>query len=333
MSGHMHRRSLLSLLGTAPAVWPLVARAQQGGRMRRVELLASGFEDDAPQLARVTAFREALAKLGWTEGRNVRFDARTARNDANQLRTYAAELVATSPDVIFAVGVVAATTLRQATQTVPIVFAQIAGPVELGFVASVPRPGGNMTGFALFEPSIAVKWLELLKEIAPNVSRASFLYDPINPSSGAILSALQGAALTFGVSISGAIVNKPDAITPTIEQFAREPNGGLIVYHSSVNSLHRDRIITLAACYKLPAVYLYRYYVEDGGLASYGVDLYEGYRQAATYVDRILKGEKPADLPVQFPTRYQLVINLKTAKALGTDPPVFLLARTDEVIE
>ena len=328
----MRRREFVGLLGGA-AAWPMGAGAQQGGRMRRVGLLASGFEDDAPQMARITAFREALAKLGWVEGRNVRFDVRSAGADRDRMRTHATELVATRPDVIFAVGVVATAALQQATQTVPIVFAQIAGPVELGFVASVPRPGGNMTGFALFEPGIGGKWLELLKELAPHVTRASFLYDPIYPSAPAVLSALEAAAHTLGVDFSGAIINEPDAIAPMIEQFAREPNGGLIVYQSSVNSLHRARIIALAARHKLPAVYLYRYYVEDGGLASYGVDLYEGYRQAATYVDRILKGEKPADLPVQFPTRYELIINLKTAKALGIDPPVFLLARADEVIE
>jgi putative ABC transport system substrate-binding protein len=327
----MQRRAFLTLLGTSAAAWPLAAGAQQRGRMRRVTVLFSGFGEDQPNAARITVFRDALAKLGWTEGRNVQLDVRSASGD--QLRTSAAQIVAARPDVIVPVGVTAAVVLQQATRSVPIVFAQISGPVELGFVASVPRPGGNMTGFALFEPSIAVKWLELLKEVAPLVTRVAFLFDPTNPSSHFSLSALQAAAPTLRVDLSGATISNPEEITPTIEQFAREPNGGLIVYQSSVNSLHRDRIIALAARHKLPAVYLYRYFVVDGGLASYGVDLYEGWQQAATYVDRILKGEKPSDLPVQFPTKYQLVINLKTAKALGLDPPVFLLARTDEVIE
>jgi putative tryptophan/tyrosine transport system substrate-binding protein len=330
---HIRRRELITLLGGAAAAWPVAARAQQAGRTRRVAVLASGFEDDLQNAARITSFRDALAKLGWADGRNVRLDVRSAGGDRNRLQTLAADVVATRPDVIFAAGVNATEVLQQTTQTVPIVFAQIAGPVELGFVTSVPHPGGNMTGFALFEPGIAGKWLELLKELAPHVARVSFLYDPVSPSGRASLSALQTAAPTLGVELSGAMLRNADEITPTIEQFAREPNGGLIVMQTALNSLHRDRIIALAAHHKLPAVYLYRYFVVDGGLASYGVDLYEDYRLAATYVDRILKGEKPGDLPVQFPTRYELVINLKTAKALGLDPPVYLLARTDEVIE
>jgi putative ABC transport system substrate-binding protein len=329
----MRRREFIGMLGAVATVAPLSVQAQQSGRMRRVGVLSVSSERDSAVVARLDAFRDGLQKLGWVEGRTIRLEYRFANGNLQALRSHAAELVQTAPDVIFSVGTTPMTVLQPATNTIPIVFAQISDPVELGFVARVPRPGGNITGFALFETRIAVKWLEVLKELAPNVKRVAFLYDPSNPASPSYLSALNATAATLGVQVSGAVVRNADEIAPAVAEAAREPNGGLIVPQTAVNTLHRHQIIALAAQHKLPAMYLYRYYVEEGGLVSYGVDLNDGYRRAASYVDRILKGERPGDLPVQFPTKYELVINLKTAKALGLDPPILLLARTDEVIE
>jgi putative tryptophan/tyrosine transport system substrate-binding protein len=326
----MRRREFIAGLGGA-AAWPFAARAQT--ERRRIGYLSVNSDSDLTVLARLNVFRDELQKLGWTEGRNVRLDYRFAANNLDRLRSYATELVEMMPDVIFSAGTTALTVLRPTTRTIPIVFAQVSDPVELGFVPSVSRPGGNITGFALFETHIAVKWLEVLKEIAPSLRRVLFIYDPTNPASRGYLSAMEASASPLGVQVSGAIVRNVDEIAPTIEAFAREPNGALVVMQVAVNSIHRDLIIALAARHKLPAVYMYRLYVADGGLASYGVDISDGYRRAASYVDRILKGERVGDLPVQFPTKYELVINLKTAKALGLTIPETLLATADEVIQ
>jgi putative ABC transport system substrate-binding protein len=283
--------------------------------------------------ARIAAFRAELQKLGWVEGVNLRLDSRMAAGDVELLRSYAQELVALTPDVLFSAGTTPLTALQRETRTIPIVFAQVSDPVGLGFVSNVPRPTGNITGFALFETGIAVKWLELLKEIAPGIKRVAFIYDEANPASRSYLSVLEASASHFNVQISGALVQNVDDIIRTVTQFAREPNGALIIMQVPVNSVHRGQIIELADRHKLPAVYFYRYYVADGGLASYGVDIIDGYRRAASYIDRILRGATVSELPVQFPTKFELVINLKTAKAIGLAIPPTLIARADEVIE
>ena len=271
--------------------------------------------------------------MGWTDGRNVRIDIRWGAGDADRIRKYAAELVALAPDVILATGSAAVGPLLQATRTVPIVFVHVADPVGAGFVESLARPGGNATGFTTFEYGMSGKWLELLKEIAPGVTRAAVLRDPAIAAGIGQFGAIQSVAPSLGVEVSPVDVRDAGEIERAVAAFARAPNGGLIVTASALAIVHRDLIITLAARHKLPAVYFARYFVTGGGLISYGPDLVDQYRRAAGYVDRILKGEKPADLPVQAPTKYELVINLKTAKALGLDVPPTLLARADEVIE
>ena len=301
--------------------------------MRRIGVLMPSAADDPEFQARMTAFVQGLAQLGWLDGRNVRIDTRWGVADADRIRKYAAELVALAPDVILAAGGAVVPPLLQATRSVPIVFTQTPDPVGAGFVQSLARPGGNVTGFTIFEYGISAKWLELLKEIAPRVTRAAVIRDAAIASGTGQWGALQSVAPSFGVELSP--VNMLDAgeIERAIAAFARSPNGGMILTGSALAVFHRDLIVTLAARHKLPAVYYDRHFVAGGGLISYGPNSIDPHRRAAGYVDRILRGEKPADLPVQAPTKYELVINLKTAKALGIEMPASVLARADEVIE
>jgi putative tryptophan/tyrosine transport system substrate-binding protein len=312
---------------------PLAAHAQQAERMRRIGVLINLTADDPEGRARLAAFLEGLSELGWTDGRNVRIDARWAPGNVDQFRTYAAELVALAPDVILAATTPGVTALQQATRTIPIVFVTLIDPVSAGFVSNLARPGGNITGFALYEYGTSAKWLELLKEIAPGVRRVAVVRDPTLVSGTGQLAAIQAVAPSFSVELTQVDARDTGEIERGIVAFARSTNGGLIVTASPLQAAHRKLIITHAARHRLPAVYPFRYNVADGGLISYGPNSIDPYRRAATYVDRILKGEKPADLPVQAPTKYELVINLKTAKALGLDVPATLLARADEVIE
>jgi len=327
----VRRREFITLLGGA-AAWPLAARAQQGKPMRRIGVLMNLAIDDSEGQTRITAFVQGLQQLDWSVGSNLRIDYRWGAGDAERFRRYAAELVALAPDVILASGATV-TALQQVTRTIPIVFAQVTDPVGLGVVESLARPGSNATGFTPSEFGISAKWLELLKEVAPGVTRAAVLRDPIVTAGPAQLAAIQGVAPSFGVELKPVDIRDRSAIERALASFARSPNGGLIVTVTPAAAVHRHLIITLAARHRLPAVYGYRYFVMDGGLISYGPDTIDQYRRAAGYVDRILKGEKPADLPVQAPTKYELVINLKTAKALGLTVPDKLLAIADEVIE
>jgi ABC-type uncharacterized transport system substrate-binding protein len=329
----MRRRQFITLLGGAAAAWPLAARAQQGERMRRIGVLMDFPADDPESQARIAAFLQGLQASGWSVGRNARIDYRWSAGDADRMRKYATELVALAPDIILASGSPAVGALQQATRTVPIVFASVADPVGAGFVASLARPGGNATGFMLLEYGMSAKWLELLKEIAPNVTRAVVIRDPTLASGSGQLGAIQAVAPSFGVELTPVGVRDADEIERGVATFARSSNGGLIVTASNVATLHRDLIVTLAARHRFPAVYSNRLFVTGGGLISYSPDRIDQFRRAAAYVDRILKGEKPADLPVQAPTKYELAINLKTAKALGLEVPPTLLARADEVIE
>jgi putative ABC transport system substrate-binding protein len=329
----MKRREFISLLGGAAVAWPLAVRAQQGERMRRIGVLTNLAADDPEGQVRNTAFAQALAQLGWTVGDNLRIEQRWAAGDADRLRTYAAELVALKPDVILATGNAGAAPLLHATRTVPIVFVIVPDPVGAGFVDSLARPGGNATGFTSFEYGLSAKWLELLKEIAPSLTRAGVLRDPALAAGPAQFAAIQSMAPSLGVEVSPVNVREPAEIERAIAAFARSANSGLIVTGSALVAVHRHRIIAVAARHKLPAVYPERSYIHDGGLISYGPNFLDQYRRAAGYVDRILNGEKPADLPVQAPTKYELVINLKTAKGLGLTVPDTLLARADEVIE
>jgi putative ABC transport system substrate-binding protein len=329
----MNRRAFITLLGGA-AAWPLAARAQQGERMRRIGVLMASAADDSVYQAHIAAFLRGLAQLGWTDGRNVRIDTRWATSNADDLRRHAAELAALAPDVLVAAtGTATAAPLLQATRTVPIVFVQVIDPVGAGFVASLARPGGNATGFTSFEYGLSGKWLELLKQIAPSMTRAAVLRDPAVASGIGQFAAIQAVAPSLGVELSPIDARDAPEIERAVTAFARSGNSGLIVTPSPVANRHRDLIATLATRHRLPAVYGSRHYVAAGGLISYGPDLIDQYRRAASYVDRILKGEKPADLPVQAPTKYELVINLKSAKPLGLDVPPTLLARADEVIE
>ena len=327
------RRELLVALGGAAATWPLAARAQQGERMRRIGVLQSLAADDAEGQARLAAFAQGLQQSGWIIGRNVRIDTRWAAGDAERIRRYAAELVALTPDVILVVGAPATGSLLQTTRAVPIVFVNVPDPVGAGFVETLARPGGNATGFMNFEYGISGKWLELLKEIAPGVTRVAVLRDSALAAGSGQLGAIQSVAPSFKVELRPIDVRDVGEIERALAAFARASNGGLIVTGSSLAVVHRDLIVTLAARHKLPAVYFQRVYVTDGGLISYGPDFIDQYRRAAGYIDRILKGEKPADLPVQAPTKYELVINLNTARALGLEVPPTLLARAHEVIE
>jgi ABC-type uncharacterized transport system substrate-binding protein len=329
----MRRRAFITLLGGAATAWPLAARAQQAERMRRVGILLPAAADDLEFQAWLGAFLQALAQLGWTEGRNVRIDTRWATTNAADIRKHAAELAALAPDVILASGTSTVGPLLQATRTVPIVFPTVVDPVGAGFVDSLARPGGNATGFLLFEYSLAGKWLELLKEIAPGVTRVAVLRDSAIPSGTGQFGAIQTAAPSLGVEVNPVNMRDASEIEGAIATFARSPNGGLILTASGMAFLHHGLVIALAARHKLPTVYYERFFATAGGLICYGPDRVDQYRRAAGYVDRILKGEKPADLPVQAPTKYQLVINLKTAKALGLAIPPTVLTRADEVIE
>jgi putative ABC transport system substrate-binding protein len=327
----MRRRAFISLLGGVSAAWPLAARAQQPQKMRRIGVLMNLAADDPEALSRITAFVQGLQQLGWTEGRNMRIDTRWGAGDAARFHRYAEELLALVPDVVLASGTPAIQALQQATRTVPIVFASVGDPVGMGLVASLARPGGNVTGFTPMEFGFGAKWLELLKEIAPRVTRVAVLRDlTIGPAQ---LSAIQAVAPSFGVELSTVGVREASEIERAIAAFARSSNAGMIVTASTSAAVHRELIVALAARHRLPAVYSFRYYATRGGLISYGPDTTDPFRHAAGYVDRILKGEKPGDLPVHQPTKYQLVINLKTAKALGIEMPASVLARADEVIE
>ena len=326
----LRRREFIALLGGA-AAGPLAARAQQAERMQRIGVLMNVAADDAEGRGRVAAFQQALQQLGWADGRNVRIDYRWAAGDAGSFQRYAEELLALAPDVILASATPSVQALRQVSRTVPIVFANVGDPVALGFVDSLARPGGNTTGFTPYEFGFAAKWLELLKEIAPRVTRVAVLRDlTIGP---AHLSAIQTVAPSFNGELSVVGVRDASEIERSVTAFARSPNGAMIVTASTSAVVHRNLITMLAARHGLPAVYSFRYFVTAGGLISYGPDTIDPLRRAAGYVDRILKGEKPADLPVQAPVKYELVINRKTAKALGIEIPPTLLARADEVIE
>jgi putative ABC transport system substrate-binding protein len=328
----MKRREFVAGLGSA-AAWPVVARAQQPERMRRIGIILPAAANDAEFKARFGAFQQGLALLGWSIGRNLRIDTRWATANPVEIRRHAAELAESAPDVILANGGATVSALLQTTRTVPIVFTFTPDPVGAGFVETLARPGGNATGFMPFEYSIGGKWLELLKQIAPGVTRAAVLRDPTQGSGTGQFAAIQAVAPSLRMEVNP--VNMPDAgeIERAVAAFAHAPSGGLIVVGGAAVVGHRDLIIALAARHKLPAVYYTRYFVAAGGLISYGPDVIDQYRQAAGYVDRILRGEKPADLPVQAPSKYETVLNLKTAKALGLTIPETLLATADEVIQ
>jgi putative tryptophan/tyrosine transport system substrate-binding protein len=328
----MKRRKFISLIGGA-AAWPLAARAQQRERVWRIGVLLPFAEDHPVGQARVAAFVQGLRQLGWTDGHNVRIDYRWSAGDSDNIRKFASELIALGPDVVMAFTSAAVTALRQATSTVPIVFAVVADPVGAGYVESLARPGGNVTGFAAQEYAVGGKWMELLKEIVPRLTRVAVLRDSAIAAGPGQFGALQAVAPSFGVELRPIDLHDPSGIEHGIAAFAKGPNNGLIVTGSPSATLHRNLIITLAARHKLPAIYYERSFADAGGLISYGPDFIDQCRRAAGYVDRILKGERPADLPVQAPTKYELVINLKTAKALGLQIPDKLLALADEVIE
>jgi putative ABC transport system substrate-binding protein len=328
----MQRREFITLLGGA-AAWPLAARAQQGDRMRRIGVLTGTAADDPEGQAGMAAFQQGLQQLGWTVGRNVRIDYRWSAGDADRRRKYAAELVALAPDVILVSGGSVLAPLLQATRSVPIVFTIVADPVGGGFVDSLARPGGNVTGFTGYEYGIAGKWLELLKEIAPGVTRVAVIRDPAISVGIGQFAAIQSVAPSLSIEVSPVNVHDAGKIERAVAAFARSSNGGLVVTAGPLSTIHRNLIVALAARYRLPTVYPWRFFVTSGGLISYGPDFIDQYRRAAGYVDRILKGEKPADLPVQASTKYELVVNLKTAKTLGITVPLPVLARADEVIE
>jgi putative ABC transport system substrate-binding protein len=329
----MKRREFITLLGGAAVAWPLAARAQQRERVRSIGVILPARADDAEFQAWVGAFLQGLGQLGWTIGRNVRIDTRWATSNAADIRRHAAELAALAPNVILAHGAATVRPLLEVTRAVPVVFVVVSDPVTAGIVNSLARPGGSASGFMNFEYSLSGKWLELLKEIAPGVTRAAIPRDPTQGGSTAVLAAQQAVAPSLRVEVNPINIRDAAEIERAIADFARSPNGGLIVAAGGRTLLHRELIISLAARHKLPAVYSNRSFVVAGGLVSYGPDFVDQYRRAAGYVDRVLKGEKPADLPVQAPTKYELVINLKTAKALGLTVPQSVLARADEVIE
>ena len=329
----MRRRDVITLLGSAVVAWPITARGQQSDRMRSIGVFMILTADDAESSARIAALTQGLQQLGWTAGRNVQIEYRWGADSGGHTRTIAAELVALAPDVILTVGVPALAAVKQVSSTVPIVFVNIVDPVGAGFVESLARPGGNATGFTSFEYGISAKWLELLKQTAPEVTRVAVLRDAAISSGIGQFAVIQAAAPSFGVELRPIDVGDVSEIERGITAFARSSNGGLIVTSSPSTAAHRLPIVALAARYRLPAVYSFRYFATSGGLISYGPDTTDPFRRAAAYIDRILRGEKPADLPVQAPTKYELVINLKTAKALGITVPDTVLARADEVIE
>jgi putative ABC transport system substrate-binding protein len=333
MASYIRRRKFLATLLGGAAAWPLAARAQQAVSVRRIGVLSNAAADDPEFSRRLRAFVQQLERLGWTDGRNLRIEYRWAAGDVDRVRNYATELVALAPDVILASGGTTVGPLQLATRTVPIVFVQVPDPVGAGFVASLARPGGNSTGFTQFEYGISAKRLEVLKEVAPRVSRAAVLRDRNSADGIGQFAAMQGVASSLGVELNPVDVQDASEIEHSVSTFARGAAGGLVVTASALNILHRKLIVMLAAQQRIPAIYPYRFFVTGGGLISYGPDTIDPYLRAAGYVDRILKGEKPTDLPVQHPTKVQLIINLKTANALGLDIPPTLLARADEVIE
>ena len=328
---HTRRREFIAALGGAAATWPLAARAQQ--RVRRVGVLTPWSTNDTEAQSRVTAFTQALQQLGWTGGQNVRIDYRWGDGRAGTTQKNAAELVALAPDVVLALSSAATAPLLEASRTVPIVFAGVADPVAAGYVESLARPGGNATGFTVYEYSIGGKWLDLLKEVAPRVTRAAILRETGIAVGAGVFGAIQALAPALGMELRAVNVRDADEIERALSAFAQVPNSGVIVSGGPGQAAHRELIVALAAKHRLPAIYNARFYVAAGGLISYGTDFLDQSRRAAAYIDRILKGEKPADLPVQAPTKYELAINLKTAKALGLIVPQPLLARADEVIE
>jgi putative ABC transport system substrate-binding protein len=329
----MKRRDFITLLGGSAVSWPLAARAQQPERVRRIGVLISPTETDSESQARIAAFKQGLQVLGWITGRNVHIDYRFGAADLDRTRAYAAELIGLAPDVILANSPQVLRALHQLTSTIPIVFALVVDPVGEGFVKSLAQPGGNITGFTSFEYPLSGKWLEVLKEIAPRVGRVMVINHPENVIAVGYLRALESAAPSLGVDLSPIDVRDTGEIERSIDAIARESNAGLIVLPSPLTLVHRDMIVALAARHRLPAIYPFRYFVASGGLMSYGIDTVEVFRRSASYIDRILKGDKPGELPVQQPTKFELVVNLKTAKALGLDVPPTLLARADEVIE
>jgi putative ABC transport system substrate-binding protein len=331
----MRRREFINLLGGTALAWPLDVRAQQPDRMRRIGVLMGYPESDPEAQTFVAAFRDGLRKYGWTEGRNVRMDTRWATPaDADSMQRFAKELVASQPDFILSSTTPTTAALLQQTRTIPVVFVIVADPIGSGFAAGFPKPGGNATGFVVTEGTLGGKWLELLKEIAPRITRAALLFNPATaPFADIYLNSFKSAAASLGVEASIAPVHDASRLEPVVAAQAREPNGSLIVMPESFTTAHRAQITALAARYRLPDVYAYRFFAALGGLLSYGVDLTDNFTRAASYADRILKGERPADLPVQAPTKYVLTINLKTARALGLDVPLHLQQRADEVIE
>jgi putative tryptophan/tyrosine transport system substrate-binding protein len=333
---HLRRRDFITLLGGTAAVWPLGARAQQPERMRRVGVLMStgNPEGDPESRARSAALRQGLEKLGWTEGQNIQLDYRWARGDPDQVQMLAKELVRLQPDVIVANTTTACIALKRETTTIPVVFVNVVDPIGSGLVASLARPGGNFTGLIHFEPSMAGKWLEMLKEIAPSVVRVAILYSPETlPSYALYVRVVEAAAPSFAITPVTTPANNAAEIERAIDAFAREPNGGLIVLPDATPVVNRGLIVALAARDHLPAVYPFGFFARDGGLMSYGVDADDRFRESASYIDHILKGAKPAELPVQLPTKFEMVVNIKTAKALGLDVPMHLQQRADEVIE
>jgi putative ABC transport system substrate-binding protein len=333
MASYIRRRKFLATLGGAAAAWPLAARAQQAERIRRIGVLTPLAANDAEGQARLTAFAQGLHHWGWIVGQNVRIEYLWGDGKLDTMRKYATELVALAPDVILAHSSTAVAPLLQATRTIPIVFTAVADPVGAGYVDSLARPGGNVTGFTVFEYSMGGKWLELLKEVAPRVTRAVVLRDSTIAAGPGLFGAVQALAPSVGVDVRPVDARDAGEIERAVTAFAQSPNGGLVVFGSPGATIHRDLIVTLAAKHRLPATYSARHFATAGGLITYGPDFHDQHRRAASYVDRILKGEKPADLPVQAPTKYELVINLKTAKTLGLTVPPSLLARADEVIE
>jgi putative tryptophan/tyrosine transport system substrate-binding protein len=327
----MRRREFITVIGGAAAAWPIATKAQQPQRLRRIGILMNRAADNPEGQDRLAAFHQGLQELGWGVGRNVRIETRWSEDNADPTVKHAAELVALAPDIVLASGTLAVTALQHISRTLPIVFAAVADPVGAGIVDSLAHPGGNATGFMVYEYNLAAKYLELLKEIAPNVMRVAIIRNAANPAGIAAFSALQNAARSLGVDASPINIRDAREIERSVEAFARSPNGGVVVTQTA--SFHRDLIIAAAARHKLPAVYALRYDAIGGGLISYGPDVVDQFRQAAAYVDRILKGSKPSELPVQAPVKFELVINLKTAKALGIQVPDSLLARADEVIE
>ena len=329
----MRRREFIALLGGAAATWPLAARAQQSERARRIGVLCPFADDDVDAKTWFGAFQQGLHALGWEQGQNIRIEYRWAAGDQTRRASYAVELARGGFDLLFVVGGAELAELRRQTATIPIVFVQVSDPVKLGIITNLAHPGNNITGYVGAEHSIGAKWLSLLKDTAPIVSRVAVIFDPQNPSMPPYLEAIKTAAPSFGISLTLADVRNATDIERAITPFAQHPNGGMIVLPNAVTQLHRDLIIGLAAQYKLPAIYSYRLFTRSGGFISYGVDLADQYRQAASYVDLILKGAKAGDLPVQLPTKYELIVNLKTAKALGLTIPEAFLQTADEVIE